>query len=430
MHGCFHALRARRLAALGVAIASVFLTGFDVSETQPSVYRIIVLGQRSSGFGSGFLVQGQRFVVTNDHVVSGSGANPRILIAFKRHGQPVTVPARLVKRLAQTTDRDLALLEAESDLPGKPLTLGVYEPELASSAHLVGFPGASDIGELTADKQGRLLFPPDFLDATVTNGNVSRFFAHPGVFGGGQTVQHTAPSNPGNSGGPLFDACNNVIGVTTLSRNNAAGTFLASHASETLRFLQPQVNPATTSVRCLTGLASSRERLQYIYAVAGLTLLLATAALVVAWRKKPQAVQASYSYVRERVASALQKQAHHAPARRDPAPAAAPAAAQAPARPLRLVPAAGGSTIEIPASRLAGGRTLRVGRGQDADIVVAHDTVSKSHASLSLDDGRYWVEDRGSSNGTFTDGQRITARVPLAPGSRLRLGEVEFRVDA
>lgn len=415
--------------ALVIAVLSVFLTGFDIRETEPSVYRIIVLGQRSSGFGSGFLVQGQRFVVTNDHVVSIGGPNPRILIAFKRHGQPVTISARLVKRLPQDNDRDLALLEAESDLPGKPLTLGIYEPELASSAHLVGFPGASDIGQLTADRQGRLVFPPDFLDATVTNGNVSRFFSNPGVFGGGQVVQHTAPQNPGNSGGPLFDACNNVVGVTTLSRRDAAGTFLATHASETLRFLQPQVNPATTSVRCLTGLASTRERIQNLYGLALITMLLAVSAVFVAWRKKPQTVQASYSYVRERVASALRKQAPEAPPQRgDRNNATLPKAA--PSRPLRLVPMAGGSTIEIPAARFSGGRTLRLGRGQDADIVISLDTISKSHATLTLDlDGRYWIEDRGSSNGTFIGGQRVSSRVLLSAGERLRLGDIEYKVE-
>ena len=62
-----------------------------------------------------------------------------------------------------------------------------------------------------------------------------------------------------------------------------------------------------------------------------------------------------------------------------------------------------------------------VGRAKDCDVVLEHPSVSGRHASMRWDEGRILVEDLGSANGTFVDGQRIT-RVHIRPGGDLVLG--------
>src|SRR5262249_27255036 len=63
-----------------------------------------------------------------------------------------------------------------------------------------------------------------------------------------------------------------------------------------------------------------------------------------------------------------------------------------------------------------------IARDPNADVVVADDEVSTRHASFMVVDGGAAVEDLGSTNGTFVNGQRVTGSRELAAGDRVRLG--------
>jgi len=67
------------------------------------------------------------------------------------------------------------------------------------------------------------------------------------------------------------------------------------------------------------------------------------------------------------------------------------------------------------------GPTL-VGRGPDADVVVADTEVSTKHASFMPADGGIAVEDLGSTNGTFVNGQRLSGSHQLQAGDRVQVG--------
>lgn len=69
-----------------------------------------------------------------------------------------------------------------------------------------------------------------------------------------------------------------------------------------------------------------------------------------------------------------------------------------------------------------------LGRAPRADFVVDAALVSRLHCRLALDDrDRLAIEDLGSTNGTWVNGQKIR-RTPLMPGDRIRIGRVEFNV--
>ena len=57
-------------------------------------------------------------------------------------------------------------------------------------------------------------------------------------------------------------------------------------------------------------------------------------------------------------------------------------------------------------------------------------TVSHRHALLSYEEGAYWVEDLGSTNGTHVNGQRITAKTRLSPTTRLEIGQTHVEILA
>ncbi len=71
--------------------------------------------------------------------------------------------------------------------------------------------------------------------------------------------------------------------------------------------------------------------------------------------------------------------------------------------------------------------SLTIGRAPENDLVLEHVTVSRQHAHLTLEQGRLYVEDLGSSNGTFVGDQRLTPgqRVEILPDQAFELGQVK-----
>jgi pSer/pThr/pTyr-binding forkhead associated (FHA) protein len=66
--------------------------------------------------------------------------------------------------------------------------------------------------------------------------------------------------------------------------------------------------------------------------------------------------------------------------------------------------------------------SLTVGRGRDVDLVLADELVSRRHARVSQSATGAVVEDLGSRNGTFVNGNQIFGPTRLEPGDQLQLG--------
>lgn len=66
---------------------------------------------------------------------------------------------------------------------------------------------------------------------------------------------------------------------------------------------------------------------------------------------------------------------------------------------------------------------ITLGRDITNDIVINDPEVSRHHMRLTRGGGGYTMEDLGSTNGTFVNGQRLTGARPLASGDMVGLGE-------
>jgi pSer/pThr/pTyr-binding forkhead associated (FHA) protein len=71
---------------------------------------------------------------------------------------------------------------------------------------------------------------------------------------------------------------------------------------------------------------------------------------------------------------------------------------------------------------------ILVGRDRDCDVVLADLAVSRHHAALVLYAGRWFVLDRGSTNGTWVNGRRIWGATSIRAGDRLQVGRTAFRL--
>ena len=74
---------------------------------------------------------------------------------------------------------------------------------------------------------------------------------------------------------------------------------------------------------------------------------------------------------------------------------------------------------------------LTLGRGAQNDVPLDKDEyASSSHARIEPRRDGVWVEDIGSTNGTYLNGIRLTRPKRLTPGDVVRVGETELRYDA
>src|SRR5882672_8810209 len=74
-------------------------------------------------------------------------------------------------------------------------------------------------------------------------------------------------------------------------------------------------------------------------------------------------------------------------------------------------------------------RPIVVGRSSDLDMVLVEEMVSRKHAKIELKDGKINIEDLGSTNGTFVNGERIV-KGWLKEGDRVLIGSNILKVIA
>ncbi|TGB08902.1 S1C family serine protease, partial [Streptomyces palmae] len=168
----------------------------------PGVVTIHVKGSTEEGTGTGFVLDAQGHILTNNHVVAPAGSGGDISVTFSG-GE--TASAKVIGR---DGGYDLAVIKVDHVSGLKPLPLG------NSDSVRVGDPVVA-IGA------------PYDLAGTVTSGIISAK-ERPITAGGEKTdgsdisyvdaLQTDAPINPGNSGGPLMDSKARVIGINSAIR--------------------------------------------------------------------------------------------------------------------------------------------------------------------------------------------------------------------
>ncbi|WP_203580848.1 FHA domain-containing protein FhaB/FipA [Microbacterium hibisci] len=126
-----------------------------------------------------------------------------------------------------------------------------------------------------------------------------------------------------------------------------------------------------------------------------------------------------------------------------PAASAAPSSVTAPVAPAPAKPAAqpGGPATTATASRIVitsgpktglelplGNEPLTIGRSSESGLVVRDDYTSSHHARLVLWGDQWMIQDLDSTNGTWHDGARVTAPVPVNLGAPIKVGATTFEL--
>lgn len=404
-----------RTTALLLASASLLLAGPPIEDMKKQTVLIIMMAKTPKGImtatGSGVLADSTH-VVTNHHVCCEVPPQfpSKVVIAT---GPDQTIDATV---LWKSEEKDLAILELAKPIQAPRVVFATKAKiRIGEPVWAVGFPGsAMRLGNQTA-----------IYESTVTQGVASRIFQGPTEEGGVEYVQTTAAVNPGNSGGPLFDDCGQVIAINRAKALSSVGGKSVTFAEGiNLSIIVDEVVPELNKNRIQFTIGTA---CQAPGAVSGIpswmlgsqavTLLVALGAIGLAMNRK----------VRQTVARSV----HMGGGDRKTPPAPGP---RAPGGTPVLVGSIGpyqGQRIPLSEKPVVIGRDAAV-----VNLVLPENApgVSKRHCQVSVDrGGRFFVEDLFSSHGTFRNGVRIEAGRPqeIRPGDRLTLGgtQVGFEVN-
>lgn len=183
----------------------------------PSVVSILIEAGENSGSGSGFIVQSDGYILTNNHVAAPAANGGELTVVFD-NGDKV-----IAKIVGRNTSYDLAVLKVDRD--GLP-------------AAVLGDSSAVRVGEVAI-----AIGAPLGLNGTVTAGIISSLDRPVTAGGSGElafinAIQTDAAINPGNSGGPLLDGTGRVIGINSAIAT-LAGTIGGESGSIGLGFSIP-----------------------------------------------------------------------------------------------------------------------------------------------------------------------------------------------
>lgn len=189
---------------------------YDALASRYGELRPLMEAHNEGGFGSGFLVVARgasgksAYVVTNQHVV---GMSTSVMLGREGSNERVEVPVRHVDPVY-----DLAIVELTQE------AIGIFEIERG-----FGFSSqaARDQDVVVASGFPGIQGDPSY---QVTRGHVSNERVLIDAEGTGDElahIQHTAPIDPGSSGGPLLDERGQVLGINTLKVQWREGVGLA-----------------------------------------------------------------------------------------------------------------------------------------------------------------------------------------------------------
>jgi hypothetical protein len=94
----------------------------------------------------------------------------------------------------------------------------------------------------------------------------------------------------------------------------------------------------------------------------------------------------------------------------------------------RLIVVGADESLGLAAQEFALQPTTTIGRDPSCTVQVQDSFVSTAHALLTWKDGRWWLEDLGSTNGTQLNNRDVTVPTPVAYNDVVQVGRVRFKL--
>ena len=379
------------------------------------VLLVVVKNGKGIGLGTGFVIAPQT-IVTNFHV---AGVDDVVVLT---PGKKENVKLLKTTKLWGSADYDLQLLRV-NNLNTAPLNVTTALISKGSDIKAIGFPAvAEDPIEF------------DGVESTVTKGIVGRIIEASWNEGGPKfnVIQHSAPINKGNSGGPLLDLCGSVVGINTRKASSdvivrsgvgitsqSEGIFFASSIDVLLNELKKlNISPTiksepsefTVNPHSSTLITEFQNSKFITVSVIG-ALLLAGLAVFFSLKRK-EIIRETFTQFQRRSAS------KEVPIKNVSQNKYQLSGNDSNGRIIRIL-------ID---HKFSLGSRIRIGRDPNlVNISINDQTVSREHAVIEINQSGLKVCDLNSTNGTWIDSNRVHEKfINLKTGQTLTLGKVKL----
>jgi S1-C subfamily serine protease len=172
--------------------------------------------------GTGYAISSNGYIVTNHHVTNGSTS---IRVRGVNGNFSLTYTAKVV---IEDKNNDLSIIKIDdpsfTNLGTVPYIIANRASDVGSAVFVLGYPLRATMGD----------------EVKLTNGIIS---SKSGFQGDVTSYQITAPVQPGNSGGPLFDDKGNIIGIINAKHNGAENASYAIKASYLINLIDLMPTP-------------------------------------------------------------------------------------------------------------------------------------------------------------------------------------------
>jgi len=425
----------------------------------------------SLGQGTGFVIDDFGHVATAEHVVAFcmDPADPEVCPAqpgmsrpfMTEEGQGIIVLDRYLgmivpdgswerdawrptRVLWRNADLDLAVIEVK-DLRRQPVVLSAVDPgrtpDRNEQVYAYGFPG---VGDPFRGEQIPRLEDGD-LEPSLTSGNVSKVdrSARAVATHGRPIIQHTATLSAGNSGGPLFNDCNEVIGVNTFIKAavfQPGAAYFSPHISALISALSKEEALRDARARIHREVCvPAAGRLTEIYIIVAAAVAVAVASLLIVWVRRPAPVVQAVRRAGAAMGSAGERlQTYGRILRPATEGGRTPKSGAGPGPPSWTLAGFDDQGHHVHLNlrgddlRRAGTAGLVVGRsGAACDLALDDASISDRHARLVAGPSGIGVVDLGSAAGTVVDGTRLTPNaepVVVRIGSSITFGTVRLKL--
>lgn len=236
------------LEQLDRKVSNLEITTKALNTELKSNHEKLIPGSGYTNAGTGFLIDGKGYLITNAHVLSGSNA----VVAQNKKGEIFDATI-----ISVDPSRDLAILKIDdSDYkPAGSLPYGIKKSniELGEELFTLGYP------------RDEIVYNMGYLSAVS------------GYNGDTASCQISLSANPGNSGGPVFNKNGEVIGILSARQTQAEGVVFAIRSREIYQMiddlkksdstLQKIRIPSGTSLRGVDRVNQIKDVEDYVYLV-------------------------------------------------------------------------------------------------------------------------------------------------------------------
>lgn len=354
--------------------------------TEKSIYRIIVplLGNKMST-GTGFFINKDGYLITNNHVIEGNINKFEIKNSLGYYKD--------IKLIKAYPKHDIAILKVNNYLEKTFLHLqNSSSIKKGLEVFTLGFPGGADMIEgisFNASLSGGLISK---LDISISNKYPKNY----------KFIQIDAVINHGNSGGPLLSRKGTVLGITTLGRGeDTQGIFWAINVEELIKVLDANAIKYTLSSDNIGEVSNSdiQSDFKFIFILVSIIIAILIVSFFLIKRNSNRSVQSSdlSQLVQDKidkygVINNFDKGAIDA------------IVIDYNKEKITL----SSKNTKYPSISVAKNKKITVGRSSKNTFKVNNTFISSQHLKIKFIHELLYVKDLNSSNGTYINGKKLT----------------------